>query len=83
MKHRSSIYDEMLLLDSATVSKVSKKITEAIKDFSVSTNLMAIASLLICWSQKYGIEPINVFNLADGVTHSGDYNNLSEDFVSI
>lgn len=79
-----TIIDEMITKDPEMISKLAHNITEgALKACTPATKILTLASILVCWLQKYDLSYVNALGLADCLVHRGDFNNISKEFQDI
>ena len=79
-----TIIDEMITKDPEQISKIAHSITNGIiKCCTPATKILTLASILVCWLQKYDLSYVNALGLADCLVHRGDFNNISKEFQDI
>ena len=79
-----TIIDEMITKDPEMISKLAHNITKgALKACTPATKILTLASILVCWLQKYDLSYANALGLADCLVHRGDFNNISKEFQDI
>lgn len=79
-----AILDEMITKDPEMVSKIAHSVTTGlISCCTPATKILTLASILVCWMQRYNLNHVNVLGLADCLVHNGDFNNISKEFNDI
>ena len=82
--NNQAIIDEMITKDPEQISKIAHSITNGIiKCCTPATKILTLASILVCWLQKYDLSYVNALGLADCLINKKNINNMSKEFQDI
>lgn len=77
------LINEMCQKDALSISRVAHYVSDRLEICTPATKLLTLASILVCWLEKYDLQPYQVLGLADCLVHQGKSNNISEEFKDI
>lgn len=77
------LYAQMLRTSVNNVARTALKLIDSIQSDRVEDQVLAIAAVLVCMLNQYGLSHIDVLGIADNMVFSGANNNMKPDFKVI
>lgn len=82
-KSADIIYQKMITATPSKVAEVVETIINSIRNEEVQNQVLAISSLLVCLSDRYGLSHIDALAEANNIIYSDESNNMLPIFKSL